>query len=487
MGIGQRAGRLAAIVGAFAALVAAGPASALDREAWRRDFAALQAELAAAYANLDWAIDSRRMDLAAHAARAEAQLAKAASDGEARRILDRFLADFGDGHLYLSWPEPPRPSAATPPAAPEAAPAGRTCADLGYAPWRDPGPAFAGTGNYEALAGEYAASFPAGVLTTPKGARVGMLRIPLFMHIAFPELCEAVQPRAAACDDDCERRLGEEVTRRMSRALAARLRALAGKGVDAIAIDITGNGGGSDWAEAAARMVTGPGVAAPRVAFIRHPHWVRELGLRLRDVEKDLERADLSAGLRADLGKAKAVLAQAGRIAAEPCDRNSVWKGERKCTIVGPALLHSTGTLAQAPGASLAGLESDHAVYYPSRYEHEAGAWRGPLAILVDGGTASAAELFVATLRDNRRATVIGTTTRGLGCGYTSGGVAIRLPASGAQLKLPDCVRYRADGSNEVEGVEPDILVGWRAGLSPHQRAAKAVPALAKWAEALPK
>ena len=257
--------------------------------------------------------------------------------------------------------------------------------------------------------------------------------------------------------------------------------------MDAIAIDITGNGGGSDWAEAAARMVTGPGVAAPRMAFIRHPHWVRELGLRLRDVEKDLERADLPAELRADLLKAKAVLAQAERIAAEPCDRDAAWKGGKTCTIVGPALLHSTGVFAEAPRASLAGLESDHAVYYPSRYEHEPGAWRGPLVILVDGGTASAAELFAATLQDNRRATVVGAPTHGSGCGYTSGGIAIRLAASGARLKLPDCVRYRADGSNEVEGVEPDILVGWRPGLSPHQRAAKAAAALGKWAEALPK
>ena len=479
--------RAAAIALAAGTLAGAGPALAFDREAWREDFAQLKRELAAAYANLDWAIESRRMDLAAHAARTEAQLDQAASDAEARRILDRFLADFGDGHLHLAWPGPPRQSAAEPSPAPGAAPAGRTCADLGYAPWRDPGLAFAGTGRYEPLAGEHAASFPAGVLTTPKGARVGVLRIPLFMEIAFPELCEAVHPRAAACDGDCERRLGEEVTRRMSRALAARLRVLSAKGVDAIAIDITGNGGGSDWAEAAARMVTGPGVAAPRMAFIRHPHWVRELGLRLRDVEKDLERADLPAELRADLLKAKAVLAQAERIAAEPCDRDAAWKGGKTCTIVGPALLHSTGVFAEAPRASLAGLESDHAVYYPSRYEHEPGAWRGPLAILVDGGTASAAELFAATLQDNRRATVVGAPTHGSGCGYTSGGIAIRLAASGARLKLPDCVRYRADGSNEVEGVEPDILVGWRPGLSPHQRAAFAARALGKWAEALPK
>jgi len=485
MGIRQRGTRVLAIAAAAATLAGARPALAFDREAWRRDFAQLKTELAAAYANLDWAREARRMDLAAHAARTQALLDAAAGDDEARRILERFLADFGDGHLKITWPKPA--PTATAPAAPAAPAAAKSCADLGYAPWRDRGLEFATAGRFEPLADGPEAAFPAGILTTAKGRRVGVLRIPLFMEIAFPALCEEVRPKAAPCDEECERRLGEEVTRRMSRTLAAQLRALAARRIDALAIDITGNGGGSDWAEAAARMVTGPGVAAPRMAFIRHPHWVRELGLRLRDVEKDLERADLPGDLRAELVKAKEVLAQAGRIAAEPCDRNPAWKGEKTCTIVGPALLHSTGVLAQAPRASLAGLESDHAVYYPSRYDHEPGVWRGPLAVLVNGGTASAAELFAVTLRDNRRATIIGTPTQGSGCGYTSGGITILLESSGARLKVPDCVRYRADGSNEVEGVEPDILVGWRAGLSPYQRGAKAARALGKWAEALPK
>ena len=64
--------RAAAIALAAGTLAGAGPALAFDREAWREDFAQLKRELAAAYANLDWANESRRMDLAAHAARTEA-------------------------------------------------------------------------------------------------------------------------------------------------------------------------------------------------------------------------------------------------------------------------------------------------------------------------------------------------------------------------------------------------------------------------------
>jgi hypothetical protein len=474
----------AAHASALAILAGTAPAHAYDAGAWRTDFVQLRKELAAAYANLDWAVEARRMDLPALSARTEAQLAQAASDDEARRILERFLAEFGDGHLGIDWPPPEPP--APPPSSPAPAPA-RSCADLGYRAWRDKGMDFGAAGNYEPLAGEASASFPAGILTTPKGAQLGILRIPLFMDAAYPEICEKLHSPAAACDDECARRLSDEVNRRMSRTLATQLAGLAGKRVDAIVIDITGNGGGSDWAEAAARIVTAPGMAAPRMSFIRHPHWVRELGLRLRDVEADLQRGDLSEELRASLLAARATLAEAKRIAAEPCDRAAVWRGEIACPLVGPPMLRSTGALGAPPRASLAGLQSDHALYMLSRYEFTEGVYRGPLAVLVNGGTASAAELFAATLQDNRRATIIGTPTYGSGCGYTSGGIAIRLPRSGARVKLPDCVRYRADGTNEVEGVEPDVLVPWRVGLSPHQRSLRAVRTLWNWADAAPK
>jgi hypothetical protein len=38
-------------------------------------------------------------------------------------------------------------------------------------------------------------------------------------------------------------------------------------------------------------------------------------------------------------------------------------------------------------------------------------------------------------------------------------------------LELPDCVRFRADGSNEVAGVIPDIVTGMRASDGPNFKA----------------
>jgi hypothetical protein len=56
---------------------------------------------------------------------------------------------------------------------------------------------------------------------------------------------------------------------------------------------------------------------------------------------------------------------------------------------------------------------------------------------------------------------VIGERTYGAGCGYTDGGIRHVLPHTGLDVRLPDCVRARADGMNEVEGVTPDVPIAW--------------------------
>lgn len=88
-----------------------------------------------------------------------------------------------------------------------------------------------------------------------------------------------------------------------------------------------------------------------------------------------------------------------------------------------------------------------------------AGVLRRPPLVLADGNTASAAEQLTALLVDNHAATVVGAVTVGAGCGFTNGGIAATLPRSGAGLRIPDCSRLRADGSNEARGIVPDVLV----------------------------
>ena len=78
-----------------------------------------------------------------------------------------------------------------------------------------------------------------------------------------------------------------------------------------------------------------------------------------------------------------------------------------------------------------------------------------PLVVLVNGGTASAAEITAGALQDNHRAVILGTRTFGKGSVQT----LIPLP-QGAALTLTTSLYYTPSGhSIQAEGIEPNIRV----------------------------
>jgi C-terminal processing protease CtpA/Prc len=85
------------------------------------------------------------------------------------------------------------------------------------------------------------------------------------------------------------------------------------------------------------------------------------------------------------------------------------------------------------------------------------GAWTGPMYVLTDDRTYSAAEMFVAVLKNNGAARTIGQRTGGDGCGFMGTPPPVELPHSRMRFRLPNCVRIRADGTDEVAGVNADI------------------------------
>lgn len=464
------------------ALSAATAAHAHDAAKWREDLAQLRRELARSYANLDWVVSDRKIDLQALVERTEQGLATAKSDDDSVNVLKQFLDTFGDGHVRLVRPQ--RALAAAP-AATATATDMKTCRDMGYQPmFRDREAIdFGSTGQYEALANEDAALLPAGVLKAG-GKLLGVIRIDLFAEQAFPELCEREHSAPAPCDSACQHKLFTRVGKALTRTLVRQVQALAAKRVDAIVVDITGNRGGTDWAEAAARVLTGPGLAAPRISFIKHPHWVKGIDSRLSDIDSDLKRTTIGEAQRAWLVAARTELIKSRALAAEPCEREAIWKNQRVCALLVPGRLHSNSLEATPSALDFGGFDAEWVHDNVARYEPTV-AWRGKLAILVDNNTASAAELFAAILKDNDRATLIGAPTRGLGCGYTDGGIPITLQHSGVQIEVPDCARLRANGENEVAGIVPDVLVPWRGNDSPYQRAARALVALEGWTKTL--
>lgn len=78
-----------------------------------------------------------------------------------------------------------------------------------------------------------------------------------------------------------------------------------------------------------------------------------------------------------------------------------------------------------------------------------------PMAVLVNGGTASASEIVAGALQDNHRAFVVGTTTFG------KGSVQTVLPlTAGKGIKLTTARYYTPKGrSIQAEGIKPDIVV----------------------------
>ena len=121
------------------------------------------------------------------------------------------------------------------------------------------------------------------------------------------------------------------------------------------------------------------------------------------------------------------------------------------------------GLLSEAVETAGAFLDGGQVVTYTRRDEQPQrldaagnGDTRTPLVVLVDGGTASAAEVVAGALQDRGRAVVAGSRTFGKG--------SVQEPyrlADGSSLALT-VARYALPSGRSVEGVgiEPDIEVG---------------------------
>lgn len=92
------------------------------------------------------------------------------------------------------------------------------------------------------------------------------------------------------------------------------------------------------------------------------------------------------------------------------------------------------------------------------------GQWlNGPLVVLINGNSASAAEIVSASLRDNKRATLIGETTAGMG--------TVLVPFDlndGSQAVLGVSI-FVAPSGQQIwkKGVQPTTEVGLKSGVQP--------------------
>jgi hypothetical protein len=227
-------------------------------------------------------------------------------------------------------------------------------------------------------------------------------------------------------------------------------------------VDVTRNGGGSGLSDPLARQLTAVPLRAPAMGFVRHPHWEAQFGEEVNRFEGELARRDLPPGERLLVEQARDRSAAMRSEAARRCDLSGIWSQPE------PRL----------PCEPVARIERKESLSGASQYAYREGAWSGPLLVLVDRSTASDSEQFTAMLRDNEAARVIGERTMGVGCGYTNGGLELTLPHAAVVVRVPDCVRYRADGTSEAEGIQPDVTVPWLDGDDGPTRARKGMAAL---------
>jgi hypothetical protein len=419
---------------------------------WVADLRQARAAVQAKYANLDWLREERQVDVDALFQRGEAALRGAGSDAEARAVFERVLKRLGDGHVSIRWRRGAGgASVETPPAPPRDIAA--FCRARGYRDAARPSPLAALPGFQPLPPGP----FPSGIVSVGE-SRIGIVRIDIFDPHGDPSACAAAvtalrEPIDKPCDADCDNRILTEAYRRFSAAFAERILALEAAGARILLVDVSGNGGGSEWAEVAARMVSGRSLRSARLAFMRGAHWHKlwaDLAGRLREFAGEARGAE-----RAELLRRAAEADAAAVEAARECP-------DASCPRLAQAG-YATGLIGASPAGTLADKPWGVHLFSPAQHQYRDGVWTGPLIVLTDDETWSAAEQFAALLQDNKAAVIVGGRTGGAGCGHTWGGTPTELANSKAVLELPDCVRLRADGSNEVRGILPDVTVPIRA------------------------
>jgi hypothetical protein len=441
-----------------------GMTSEYDPLPWLEDLQQVRDAFSEKYANLEWAVTSMEVNLSDLFDEAGEQVRSARGPGAAKAAFDQLARALGDRHVEFRWPNVHGASTQSAAATP--------CVSLGYDTNKMGRSLATHLPGYEVI-GTGADEFAAGTIVVG-GSRIGVIRIGLFGPQGAPALCsEAMQrlgiPAIVPCDDVCSRRINEWSSNKLTRDFEYALTALQAIGATTLLVDITQNGGGSEWAEVAARIVTDLPVTSERLGFVRGAHWVK----KWTDLSSNLKTSAASAS-PADRPKIMLLARQAdakAKVAGTSCPSEAFWRGELPtCSWLGDGG-YATGLLGSATTDEIKSQPWLKLVFTPARFPYQAGAWRGPLIVLVDGDTFSAAEEFAAVLQDNRAALILGAPTGGAGCGHTDGGTPTILTHSHGVLGLPDCARLRTNGDNEVAGIQPDLLVGFRRSDGLHRQA----------------
>ena len=469
------------------------PASAsFDRSAWLQDYRHLKTQLEQDYANLAWfASPQGGVDLPGLDRATQAALNHAENDAQARQAILNFVESLHDGH-FSRLPDLPE-SNAVPAAEPldaslDSDDAATACAasDYGF------NSQVAFSLPFESLPGFHLQSdgstqvFRSGLLTRSDGRKIGIVRIPDFKQREYGLCLETwrVLARSSVPDRESVNRL---VVENWYATLATRLRDLRTAGASLLLVDVGRNNGGNDSGDISVRLFTDKPVHSARLQVSQSQVGTAYLDEQIQELQHGLELKP-SIGTRRLLEQTIARFQDMKSDSARThCDLSWVWSERRDWNGSGCHRLVDAGSaggpLDYLSAAGRSDIAAAAKLHWPIQARRVEGSWTGPVYVLTDGGTYSSAEMFAAALQNNRLARVVGSRTGGDGCGFMIDSDPVVLPNSKLRFRVPNCVRLRANGGNEVAGVVPDLPVLTTGGESRRARAARVLNTIADASE----
>jgi hypothetical protein len=479
-----------ALLIAFSAAAALTASTALaaqpvfDRAAWMEDYAYLKHQAEALYANLAWmgspqsGVDVPELDR-----RTLKDLSDATTDEEARRAIHEFVLSFHDGHFSELGDVQARPAGAAKPVEPpkpELKPgdAATGCAALGYAStarvvFSAP---FESLKGFQLEADGLSSVFRAGTIDDGAGGRLGVVRIQNFRATPFPAACMiAWQTLAKTGKPIDEDGLEDAAKDAWFKALADQLKRFKAEGVRAVIVDIGANSGGDDSGDYAVRLFTDRPVRSTPVWMAAAPPAVAYFDGETDDLKRGLAHNPTEAGRQALEAAMAAMQAGKARLAAVHCDLSWTWHERRPWRLDGCNRLVAIGTAGgpseALPAGAFGNPDTASRLSGASSVDAYWGAWTGKVYVLTSATSYSSAEMFAAEMQDNGVARTIGVKTGGDGCGFMTDSEPVVLPHSRMRFRMPNCVRVRRDGSDEVAGIRPDLPITPLEGESERGRA----------------
>lgn len=458
--------RASALVILLSGLAARAEAPArFDRRAWLEDYATLKQSLERSYSHLAWfGSPQGGVDLPALDKRTVQALQRATSEAEATAAFDAFINAFHDGHLVRKPTAPtPVPSLPDPPKATSFPDANSACAALGYAPvskvpFSLPFETLVG---FEVITDGLVDAFRSGVIRVGSPAvTVGVVRVPRFRASELPGLCVHAWNRLRASQDAgvSPKDLANVIDAEWLETFAVRLKTLRARGASVLVVDLGGNGGGNDLGDWTVRAFGArPLESAPLLVV------ASDAGLPYLETQHRALSTLLDGGASIDqtLLQNTATAFERRIVAARtPCDMSWVWRERRTWGTSSCTHLVEAGYFSGPLGALDAGLvdaQVADTLYWPTIAEPIRGTWTGKTFVLINEQTASAAEAFTTLMRDQDLAQTIGAHTLGAGCGFMNDLEPLVLPRSRLTFSMPNCVRLRKDGTDDVAGVTPDL------------------------------